>query len=340
MSVAHRNPRPKGWLTITDKRTSDPSEWKPPPRSLELINQVIEVINASRFRISVRFIFYRLVGNYGYDKTEQAYNNLAELLVKARRARLIPFSAITDDDPAAGGGSWGWDSRAEFLNSLKDVDHFSLDQMRNQPFAIELWSEDKGSVPMLAGITRGYPIQIYTTGGFSSVTVTHQIAQRVLGRNIPTIFLHIGDYDPSGESIFKSMSQDVGAFVSDDLGCTWDPDTGQTYYGDDMGDSDVCDFRPIRVALTGEQAEEWGLETAPPKKTDSRSRNWIGDTVQVQAMTEEQMRNTVIEKIDEFFDHDVRTAIIEQENQEREEMAPLVSKALDDVIQELGEGEE
>lgn len=334
MSVLHRSSRPKGYLTIVDRRTSDPNEWMPSPRALELIDQVRSVIDAATYQVSVRFIFYRLVGNFGYPKTEKDYKNLAELLVKARRARLIDFRDIADDDPAAGGGTWGYDNRAEFLNDRKSVEGFALDQLRDQPFAIELWSEDRGSVPMLAQITRDYPITIYTTGGFSSVTVTHGIAQRVLVRDVPTVFLHIGDFDPSGESIFKSMSQDVGAFVSHELGCDWDEETGQTYAADD---DDGPDFRPIRVALTRQQAEDWNLETAPPKASDTRSRNWVGDTVQVQAMTEQQMRDVVIEKLDEFFDHEARAAVNEESDRLREEMAPLVSDAIDDVIKKLGE---
>jgi hypothetical protein len=46
---------------------------------------------------TIRQIFYRLVGADGYEKTEQAYKRLGELLNKARRARLIDMDAIRDD---------------------------------------------------------------------------------------------------------------------------------------------------------------------------------------------------------------------------------------------------
>ena len=47
--------------------------------------------------LTVRQIFYRLVGAHGYDKTEQAYARLGEHLNRARRAGLIEFDAIRDD---------------------------------------------------------------------------------------------------------------------------------------------------------------------------------------------------------------------------------------------------
>jgi hypothetical protein len=56
--------------------------------------------------LTVRQIFYRLVANYEYEKTPQAYEKLAEKLVLARRNRRIPFDAIRDDGVVTYGASW------------------------------------------------------------------------------------------------------------------------------------------------------------------------------------------------------------------------------------------
>ena len=327
--------RPKGYIRLVDTRTPDPNEWKPKPEALELVGQVKQVLAAATYRVSVRFIFYRLVGNYGYPKTERDYKNLAELLVKARRAGLIAFHEISDSGTEEAGGVAGYESRASFLNTYRDIArYFRIDEMTGQPYHLELWSEDAGSVDMLAGIVRDYPVYVYSTGGFSSVTVTHEVAQRVIGRDRPTVFMHVGDYDPSGESIFYSMSQDIGAFVSDELGGEWDPHTGETF---NSPDDDGPDFRPIRVALTERQAVEWDLETAPPKLTDSRSRNWEGETVQVQAMSEEQMEEVVTAAVEDNLDLDALERTRARSNELRDEMRPLIERAFDDVIEELGE---
>ena len=47
--------------------------------------------------LTVRQIFYRLVGAYGFEKTERAYERLGNHLVRARRAQIIRFDAIRDD---------------------------------------------------------------------------------------------------------------------------------------------------------------------------------------------------------------------------------------------------
>lgn len=339
MSATHRSRRPKGFLSLTDRRTSDPNEWKPTPSALELISQVKQVLSTVSYAVSVRFIFYRLVGNFGYPKTERDYKNLAELLVKARRAELISFHSIVDSGTETAGGVAGYESRAAFLGVYKRQlpDWFTLSEMTNQPYHIELWSEDAGSIPMLNSIVHQYPVRIYSTGGFSSVTVTHEVAQRVLSREKPTVFLHVGDYDPSGESIFYSMSQDIGAFVGTELGCEWDEETGETL--NTFGNDDGPDFRPMRVALTEEQTIEWNLETAPAKVSDSRSRNWEGETVQVQAMTEAQMREVVVSAVTEHLDTDELEKTRERGDELREEMKPILERAFQDVINELGEDE-
>ncbi len=332
MSKAHRSVRPKGYM---------PS-WSPNDRSMEIISQVKQILRNTRLgSASVRFIFYRLVAT-GYPKTERDYKNLAELLVKARRAQMIPFHAIVDSGTETAGHIAGHTSRASFLDSERDLaDSFTLHEEIDQPHHVELWSEDGGSVPLLGSIVQDYPVVVYSTGGFSSVTVTHQVAQRVLRRDRPTIFLHVGDYDPSGESIYKSMAQDIGAFVQHTQGGPWSPDTGETILHED---DDGPDFRPVRVALTADQAIEWDLDTAPPKASDTRSVNWddggVGGTVQVQAMTEQQMEDVVVAAVEQYVDVSALEALRSRSEVLREEMRPLIESAFDDIISQLDDEEE
>jgi hypothetical protein len=80
--------RPKGY-----------APWRPHRKTRLLLEQVEGVIDeyADHLPLTVRQIFYRLVGQYGYEKTELAYNRLVEALVRARRAQMIDFNVIRDD---------------------------------------------------------------------------------------------------------------------------------------------------------------------------------------------------------------------------------------------------
>jgi hypothetical protein len=81
--------RPRGFM----------AGWNPRPASVALIEKTRAVLAdyAAQLPLTIRQIFYRLVGADGYEKTEQAYKRLGELLNKARRARLIDMDAIRDD---------------------------------------------------------------------------------------------------------------------------------------------------------------------------------------------------------------------------------------------------
>src|SRR5262249_19672988 len=90
--------------------------WSPREETMHLINQVQAVLDeyAPYLPLTVRQIFYRLVGAHGYEKSEQAYDRLGEHLSRARRARLIPMDVIRDDGSTIIAPS-RWENADEFL---------------------------------------------------------------------------------------------------------------------------------------------------------------------------------------------------------------------------------
>lgn len=281
--------------------------WTPKPETELVLAQVQEILREYREHLpmTARQIFYRLVGAYGYDKTERAYKRLCENLVKARRAQMIPFWKIRDDGTKEAGGDWGYDSPEAFIEELLESGSAYRRLTREgQDNRVELWCEAAGMIPMLDRVARPFGVPVYSTGGFSSVTVTHEIADRAVQDGRPTVFLHVGDYDPSGESIFHSMTEDALAFAVG-YGMDWD------------------DFKAIRVALTEDQVHEHDLPTAPPKASDSRSRNWIGETCQAEAMPPDLLSATVTAALEDHTDLDL---LEETRERSREERAVIVEK--------------
>ncbi len=313
--------RPKGYL-----------DWHPKPHVAVIIEQCQAVLReySGYGPMTVRQIFYRLVGNYGYDKTELAYKRLAEYLVKARRSRMVSFSAIRDDGGTSRGGQDGWASLDSFLNDLADWSTtFDLDKTIGQPNVIELWCEAEGMVPMLSQMVAPWNVRVTGSGGFSSVTVTHEFAARVIGRKKPTILLHVGDFDPSGESIFQSMCEDIGAFVAERVG-------GFLYTSGEVEDRNERPlFVPRRVALTAEQVERYDLPTAPPKASDSRSAKWVGETTQAEAMPPDLLAEVVTDAVQEWVDQDKIDALVAQQEQDRELVGSRVADAIETIRAEL-----
>src|SRR5690348_4235521 len=102
--------RPKGF-----------ADWNPNDETLALIANVKSVLSeySAQLPMTARQIFYRLVGAYGYPKTERDYKNLCEKLVRARRAQLIDFADIRDDGTATLGGDSGFSGPDAFYSYLR-----------------------------------------------------------------------------------------------------------------------------------------------------------------------------------------------------------------------------
>ncbi|MEE8408304.1 MAG: tyrosine-type recombinase/integrase [Myxococcota bacterium] len=79
----------------------------------------------------------------------------------------------------------------------------------------EVWVEAAGMVPQATRVAHELGVPVYSSGGFDSLTTKREAAQRILERHRPTVVLHIGDYDPSGLSIFDSAAEDITAMVRD-----------------------------------------------------------------------------------------------------------------------------
>jgi hypothetical protein len=288
--------RPKGY-----------SDWHPHAKTQALLEQVGSVLDEyhAYLPLTVRQIFYRLVGAFEYEKTERAYERLAECLVRARRARLIPFYSIRDDGITYYPVSWYSGVQAFHEATAQRARKYRRDRQEGQQAAIELWTEAAGMAPQLAHVAHRYSIPVYSSGGFSSLTAVRDIVDRAVRWQGTTVLLHVGDYDPSGVAIFDAIASDVEAFV--------------------QADRTVFTTMVVseRVALTAVQVEIHELATAPAKASDGRSRTWKGETCQLEALPPDVLADIVDAAILAHFDLDVLNDVLEQERADRAELLGL-----------------
>jgi hypothetical protein len=247
--------------------------------------------------LTVRQIFYRLVGAHGYDKTEQAYGRLGEHLAKARRARIIPMDAIRDGGTTIIRPS-NWNSADEFLRTVRQsASNLVLDRTAGQPTRLVIACEAAGMAPQLARVADPFGIVVMSSGGFESVTEKYNFANDLASDDRPTEVLHIGDHDPSGAHMFLSFLEDVEEFAFELGG----------------------DIEFTRLAVTPTQIVELGLPTAPPKATDNRA--FTGQTCQAEAIAPDVLADIVRDAIEERLDREAYDAVLEQEARARRELA-------------------
>ena len=297
-------------MSAVTTRARGLAPWQPHRRTLDLLGRVNAVLNeyAQYLPLTVRQIFYRLVGAHGYDKTELAYARLGEHLNRARRAGLIPFDAIRDDgitlaEPIA------WKSPAELVRSfIALAEEFRLDRQEGQPTRLILAVEAAGMLPQVQRIADPFGIAVHSSGGFDSLTAKHDLAQS-LGQWPDVEVLHIGDHDPSGVHLFSSMAGDVSEIASD-LGLD-------------------ANIQFSRLAVVPAQITELRLPTAPPKPTDRRS--FSGETVQCEAIPPDVLAAIIRDAIEQRLDQGAYEAVLEAEREIRESLAPRLAALLADL---------
>jgi hypothetical protein len=272
--------------------------WRPREASRRLLEQVSQVLEQYEQHLPVtnRQVFYRLVAAYGFEKTEQAYERLGNILNRARRAGMIPWEAIRDDGFHRGRHT-GWESIADFANAVQShVDSYRIDRQAGQDRRLALWCEAAGMVPQLERIATEFSVPVLSSGGFDSVTVKHDQAKQFAGMG-SVLVLHVGDHDPSGVHVFGSLDEDVRAFC------------------EELGGH--VEFR--RLAVLPEHVEKYSLETSAAKANDRRA--FTGDTVQAEALPPDVLAAIVRQAVESEIDYEAYVQALDYERQQREQLS-------------------
>ena len=279
--------------------------WTPRGDTLVLLDQVRAVFREYEdyLPLTIRQIFYRLVGAHEYEKSERAYDRLCEMLNRARRARVIGMNAIRDDGSTVIKPN-SWDSGEQFLAVVRrQAANILLDRSTGQKTRLVVICEAAGMAPQLSRVANPFGVTVMSGGGFDSLTDKHKFAAELAGHDRPTEVLHVGDHDPSGVSMFLAFLEDVEAFTLD-LG----------------GDATFT-----RLAVTPQQIQRYRLPTAPPKATDNRA--FHGQTCQAEALAPDVLAGILRSAIEERLDQHAYARVLRREQRERRKLIKLLGNA-------------
>jgi hypothetical protein len=251
--------------------------------------------------MSVRQVFYRMVSKGVIAKTEAEYKStIVRLLGDMRRAGEIEFDWIAD--------STRWMRKPRTYSSLENMLRHSAASYRrsvwdNQDTYVEVWLEKDALAGVLYEETERWDVPLMVTRGYPSLSYLHSAAVTIAAqeeRGKTTHLYYFGDYDPSGLDIPRKVERDLREFAPD------------------------AEIVFERVAITLEQIEELGLQTRPTKRTDSRARSFIGESVEVDAIPPTTLRRMVSDCITRHVDESAYRVLLQAEKSEREVLMNLV----------------
>jgi|GEM_PF-440626 len=260
---------------------------------------MIALVDAER-PMTIRQLFYRLVTRGVIGKTEGEYKStVCRLALRLREQGAIDWNDIVDNTrlmrkPA----SW---------SSVHDVLFYTAQHYRRAIWDqaedyVEVWSEKDAISGVLYSVTAPWDVPLMIARGFASASFLHSAAQTIEAQGKPAFLYYFGDHDPSGVDIDRAIEKRLREFAPD----------AEIYFE--------------RVAVLPWQIDEWELPTRPTKKTDSRAKNFAGESVEVDAIPPAELRFLAQGVIGLHVDEELLTSIKAAEQSEREIFAAMAQR--------------
>lgn len=265
---------------------------------MQTIREAIYVV-CERYRpVTVRQVYYRLVSGGVIDKTEAEYKTVVRLMTDMRRKNELPFHWVAD--------STRWMRKPTTHSSLaamleRSQRFYRRDIWESQDVYVEVWLEKEALAGVLFDVTCEWDVPLMVCRGYPSLSFLHSAAETIGDQWKPVYLYYFGDYDPSGVDIYRSVIDGISE-LTDTRGLTFE-----------------------RVAVTPEQIEDWDLPTRPTKKTDTRSKGFVGQSVEVDAIDPEQLKAICRSCITQHIDEDELQRTQTAEEAERETLSNIIA---------------
>ena len=258
-----------------------------------LLEAISTIIAGEEAQITIRHLFYRLVGLRQIEKNESAYKSLCAHLSKWRRSGEVACDSFADNTR--------WHLGRQTFDSLQDaLDNTATCYRRNlwssQDAYVEIWGEKDAISGILYSEAETFGVKVFTCRGFASLSSLYSAANtfKAAVANGKQVFIYFfGDHDPSGLAIDRAA---VDSFR------------------DDFG----VEVTLTRAAVTPEQITQHNLPTRPMKKGDKRGKDWTGGCVEVDTMPPAILKGIVRDCITRHIDSHAWNQTLEIETQERE----------------------
>ncbi len=310
-------------LTITGKKKRSAITYQ----KMEMLNAIVKIVNDLKafWPLTVRQVHYQLLNNaplrnvrrpksiYGND--QNSYDDLCELVTRARLALDIPFRAIGDETRPVTNTHYQRDAASFVDSSLYHLfRNYRRDLLQSQLDHVELIAEKMTLQNIIQPVADQYCIPTTIGRGYCSLEPRRGIVERFKQSGKDRLILLImGDHDPDGDEICHSFARSIR---------------------DDFG----VDVIAHKILLTADQVKEWKL---PPnqleaKKSSSNYKKFIvkfgSDKVyELEAVDPIDMQKAISDAIESVIDIHRFNAELDAEKQD----AAILSARKSTIVDEM-----
>jgi hypothetical protein len=264
--------------------------------------------------LTLRQVYYQLVGQGHIDNNLSQYGSLSHLLKWARIEGLISWDDI-EDRTRVFHDQTGWILEDFVTQSLDQfLTGYRHDLLWNQEKFVEIWIEKDALSRVAERVATNYTVSVIVNRGFASISFLHDYELRIAQHpNKSPVILYFGDFDPSGKAMLPATQKTLE---------------------DEMGVQGV-EFKMI--ALTEEDIATYHLPHKPEaiKEKDPRTQRHIEqygelavelDALDVRVL-EEKIRTAILEEID--------SDLLNAERETETEESNLLSRLKDRTIEAI-----
>lgn len=269
-------------------------------KSLALIEQVQKVISEYDFALTLRQIYYQLVARQIIANLKSQYQRLSRLCVIGRDEGMLPEEAFADRLRQVQ-KSASWEDLREYMETVKES--YRKARWGNQDVYLEIWTEKDALRGVIQPITDLYDVNLLVVRGQVSRTAIWEASERFNEQEKVGKLIYLGDFDPSGISIYRSLKERIVKRVKVSV-----------------------EFQ--RIALTPEQIEKYDLPEDYGKKKDPNYKRFVAEygdnVVELDALPPEVLQKLVRDSIEQNIDWKKWKAIEDEEQREQAKLEEII----------------
>lgn len=281
--------------------------WVPNPKYVEIIdnaNAICASYQQQGYDITLRQLYYQFVARGLLPNSQQSYDLVGRVCVKARENGYLDFDYLVDrtrnviEQPH-------WGTPEDIIRAA--ASSFRLDKWAESDHLVEVWVEKEALAGIVQQATAVVDTLAFPCRGYVSTSEMYVAAQRLrdyVEDDREVTILYLGDYDPSG----VDMGRDNASRI-------------RQYVGYHVGDR-IANVHFRRIALTAAQIAQYNPPPAFAKTTDSRHAGYVASTGQNQAWELDALDPAVLvaliqNEVIALRDDDVWNKAVEEEKEHR-----------------------
>ncbi len=268
-------------------------------KTLNLINAAKEILE-NQNPMTLRQTYYQLVSRHIIDNNKNEYQKLSTALVWARQESIIPWNWIEDRTRQPRQVSM-WSDLSDFFETVKGA--YRKNVWDSQENYVVVWVEKDALSGIFQRIVDKYGVMLVVGRGYNSWSIKKELADTLNYYEKEPVILYFGDFDPSGEDIFRDLESSFNFFQ-------------------------ISLKKIEKVSLMREDIKKYDLPPDFAKKTDTRAKSFIaknGDmAVELDALPVDVLKEKIRTSIEAYMDINALRNVTEEELRERKEIEEFI----------------